>query len=269
MSYSATTGKLGLPQWVKGTKDHPDFLTDMNQAFEKIDRFAERIDNTVDGLPGQVDELAALVESMQDDVGEHTTELASLGVRTGVLETETDNLGVRVGSLVTRIGDAESAIDKIVLFSKIISFGALRLQGIESFISDDGVAIKLHIARYCDIVGFHMYDTPTLKALWPTLPVGVTDYTISGDDYEGLLVALQVPEGAGLYGMTRGYVRSSTGETIGEIQLVDYEYKKRVIRIRKYVADSTPEFWAGVIGLIREDFQNAGAKFEGEDCNNN
>lgn len=107
MSYSATTGKLGLPQWVKGTKDHPDFLTDMNQAFEKIDGFAERTDNTVDRLPEQVDELSALVESMQEDVGEHTTEIASLGVRTGVLETNTDNLGVRVGNLTTRVGDLE------------------------------------------------------------------------------------------------------------------------------------------------------------------
>lgn len=269
MSYSATTGKLGLPQWVKGTKDHPDFLTDMNQAFEKIDGFAERTDITVDGLPEQVDELAALVESMQEDVGEHTTELASLGVRTGVLETETDNLGVRVGSLVTRIGDAESVIDKIVLFSEIISVGALSLQGVESFISDGGVALKLTIARYCDIVGFHIYDRSTLTALWPTLPVGFTDYKISTDDYEALLAALQVPERAGLFGMTRGYIRSSTGETIGEIELVDSECKKRRIRIRKYVADSTVEFSAGVIGLIREDFQNARAEFEGDECNNN
>lgn len=269
MSYSATTGKLGLPQWVKGTKDHPDFLTDMNQAFEKIDGFAERIDNTVDGLPGQVDELATLVESMQGDVGEHTTELASLGVRTGVLETETDNLGVRVGSLVTRIGDAESVIDKIVLFSKIISVGSVSAPGVESFISNNGVALKLNISRYCDIVGFHIYDNATLTALWPTLPVGFTDYKISTDDYEALLATLQVPKRAGLFGMIRGYIRSSTGETIGEIELVDSEYRKRRIRIRKYVADSTPEFWAGVLGLIREDFQNARAEFEGEDCNNN
>lgn len=107
MSYSATTGKLGLPQWVKGTKDHPDFLTDMNQAFEKIDGFAERTDNTVDGLPQQVDELAALVESMQEDVGEHTTELASLGVRVGIQENNLANLGVRVGNLATKVEDFE------------------------------------------------------------------------------------------------------------------------------------------------------------------
>lgn len=113
MSYSATTGKLGLPQWVKGTKDHPDFLTDMNQAFEKIDRFAERTDNTVDGLPEQVDELAALVESMQADVGEHTTELASLGVRVGIQENNVANLGVRVGNLATRVGGLEERLQEL------------------------------------------------------------------------------------------------------------------------------------------------------------
>lgn len=257
MSYSATTGKLGLPQWVKGTKDHPDFLTDMNQAFEKIDGFAERTDNTMDGLPEQVDELAALVGSMQEDVGEHTTELASLGVRTGVLETTTDNLGVRVGSLVTRIGDAESAIDKINLFSEIVSFGMLRIPGVESFVSDDGQVLKLLVARYSDIVGFHIHDDNTLNALWPTLPVGTKDYKISTDDYEALLATLQVPSRAGLFAITKGYIRSSTGETLGEIQLLDNEYRKRVIRIRKYVADSTARFSMGVIGLIREDFQNA------------
>lgn len=257
MSYSATTGKLGLPQWVKGTKDHPDFLTDMNQAFEKIDGFAERTDNTVDGLPGQMDELTALVQSMQEDVGEHTTELASLGVRTGVLETKTDNLGVRVGSLVTRIGDAESVIDKIALFSEIISVGGIYIRGYESFVSDDGEVLKLLVSRYSDIVGFHIYDDATLNALWPTLPVGRKEYKISTDDYEALLAALQVPSRAGLFGMTRGYIRSSTGETLGEIELLDYEYRKRAIRIRKYVADSTARFSMGVLGLIREDFQNA------------
>lgn len=269
MSYSATTGKLGLPQWVKGTKDHPDFLTDMNQAFEKIDGFAERTDNTVDGLPEQVNELAALVESMQEDVGEHTTELASLDVRTGVLETETDNLGVRVDSLVTRIGDAESVIDKIVLLTEALSVGVLKVPGVESFVSDNGSVVKVTFTRYCDIFGVHMFSDDVTIAIWPTLRVGANDFEISTDDYESLLTSLQVPKGAGLYAMTRGYVRNVEGETIGEIEFVDSYYKKRVIRIRKYVANSTARFSAGVLGLIREDLQDARESFEGEDCNNN
>lgn len=113
MSYSATTGKLGLPQWVKGTKDHPDFLTDMNQAFEKIDGFAERTDNTVDGLPEQVDELAALVESMQEDVGEHTTELASLGVRVGIAENKIENIGIQVANTAIKVADHGEEIESI------------------------------------------------------------------------------------------------------------------------------------------------------------
>lgn len=268
MSYSATTNKLRLPQWVQGTKDHPDFLTDMNQAFEKIDGFAEGIGNTVDGLPEQVEELSTLVVSMQEDVGEHTTELASLGVRVGIQENNVANLGERVGNLTTRIGDAESVVDKIELLSEIISVGVVSVPGVESFVSDNGSIAKVTFTRYCDIFGFQMFSDDVTIALWPTLNVGVNDFEISTDDYESLLTALQVPRGAGLYGMTRGYVRNVEGATIGEIQFVDSYYKKRRIRIRKYVADSTARFSAGVLGLIREDLQNARAEFEGEDCNN-
>lgn len=91
MSYSAQTEKLRLPQWVKGSKDHPDFLTDVNQAFEKIDGFAQGIDNTVDGLPEQVEEVATILQSVQEDVGEHTEELARQSLRIGVLENKVDS----------------------------------------------------------------------------------------------------------------------------------------------------------------------------------
>lgn len=102
MSYSAQTEKLRLPQWVQGSKDHPDFLTDVNQAFEKIDGFAQGIDNTVDGLPEQVEEVATILQSVQEDVGEHTSKIASQGVRIGILETgmaEVNGLDSRVAAL--------------------------------------------------------------------------------------------------------------------------------------------------------------------------
>lgn len=142
MSYSATTGKLGLPQWVKGTKDHPDFLTDMNQAFEKIDGFAERTDNTVDGLPQQVDELAALVESMEGDVGEHTTELATLGVRVGIQENNVANLGVRVGNLATRVGDLEERLRALEYMDVYIPDFTATLE------KASGATFSIHMSRH-------------------------------------------------------------------------------------------------------------------------
>lgn len=117
MSYSAQTEKLRLPQWVQGSKDHPDFLTDVNQAFEKIDGFAQGIDNTVDGLPEQVEEVAAILQSVQEDVGEHTEKLARQGVRIAVLENavnSTNGLAQRVAELESGQRDQDEKIDGII-----------------------------------------------------------------------------------------------------------------------------------------------------------
>lgn len=117
MSYSAQTEKLRLPQWVKGSKDHPDFLTDVNQAFEKIDGFAQGIDNTVDGLPEQVEEVATILQSVQEDVGEHTEELARQSLRITVLENKVDStngLTGRVAALEDGQREQDSKIDGIV-----------------------------------------------------------------------------------------------------------------------------------------------------------
>lgn len=117
MSYSAQTEKLRLPQWVQGSKDHPDFLTDVNQAFEKIDGFAQGIGNTVDGLPEQVEEVATILQSVQEDVGEHTKELARQGVRIAVLENDvnsTNGLAQRVAELESGQGDQDEKIDSII-----------------------------------------------------------------------------------------------------------------------------------------------------------
>lgn len=117
MSYSAQTEKLRLPQWVQGSKDHPDFLTDVNQAFEKIDGFAQGIDNTVDGLPEQVEEVATILQSVQEDVGEHTEELARQGVRIGILETgmaEVNGLGSRVAAIEDGQREQDEEIDAII-----------------------------------------------------------------------------------------------------------------------------------------------------------
>ena len=116
MSYSAQTEKLRLPQWVQGSKDHPDFLTDVNQAFEKIDGFAQGIDNTVDGLPEQVEEIATILQSVQEDVGEHTEELARQGVRIGIVENglaEVNGLDSMVAALEDGQREQDDKIDNL------------------------------------------------------------------------------------------------------------------------------------------------------------
>lgn len=120
MSYSAQTEKLRLPQWVKGSKDHPDFLTDVNQAFEKIDGFAQGIDNTVDGLPEQVEEVATILQSVQEDVGEHTSEIASQGVRIGILEGDVAGLK-GIDGRVRNLESWRSAVDPSIALSNRIA----------------------------------------------------------------------------------------------------------------------------------------------------
>lgn len=116
MSYSAQTEKLRLPQWVQGSKDHPDFLTDVNQAFEKIDGFAQGIDNTVDGLPEQVEEVATILQSVQEDVGEHTEELVRQGVQIGILQAgmgDAARLATRVSALEDGQREQDGKIDSL------------------------------------------------------------------------------------------------------------------------------------------------------------
>lgn len=168
MSYSANTGKLGLPQWVKGTKDHPDFLTDMNQAFEKIDRFAERTDNTVDGLPEQVDELAALVESMQEDVGEHTTELASLGVRVGILESKQNTTETSIENINERLGTALDSINALLLTDAQLG---VMVNTIQDTITIEGVDLTVNLSRNGLLVGIWI-DARDLMKLNGTVTYG-------------------------------------------------------------------------------------------------
>lgn len=64
--YSKETKFLGLPQW--GPKDHPDFITDMNDVMKKLDTQAEKTDHDHSDLREQVDALSIDMGTVKEQV---------------------------------------------------------------------------------------------------------------------------------------------------------------------------------------------------------
>ena len=61
------TEKLGLPSY--NPNDHPDFLTDFNEAFKNIDRFALEVTETTNQLTAQISKLEAELSRLRIDCG--------------------------------------------------------------------------------------------------------------------------------------------------------------------------------------------------------
>lgn len=76
--YEKTTDNYDLPQWT--AKDHPDFLTDMNQAMRTIDQGMEEAKVAADGAKDVVDKYQGLLDGLQqtlDSIDQSITQLES------------------------------------------------------------------------------------------------------------------------------------------------------------------------------------------------
>lgn len=67
MFTGSPTEKLGLPSY--NPNDHPDFLTDMNDAFRKLDAFALEVEQKTTALSAKVDKLEAELARLRIDSG--------------------------------------------------------------------------------------------------------------------------------------------------------------------------------------------------------
>lgn len=93
MFTGTATPKLELPQWEP--TDHPDFLTDINTAFQKIDENAGATEESVEEIAeirDNVSNLQALTQSLNEDSQEMLGEIAAINVALGNLRTETDKV---------------------------------------------------------------------------------------------------------------------------------------------------------------------------------
>lgn len=86
MFTGTATPKLGLPQW--NPTDHPDFLTDLNQAFKDIDKNASDTSEEIAGYPQRLEELETLTQSINEDTQQLITDMSSAQVAIANLKTE-------------------------------------------------------------------------------------------------------------------------------------------------------------------------------------
>lgn len=256
MSYSAQTEKLRLPQWVQGSKDHPDFLTDVNQAFEKIDGFAQGIDNTVDGLPEQVEEVATILQSVQEDVGEHTEELARQGVRIGILETgmaEVNGLDSRVAALedgqmaqdeeidALTAFNRDAAIIKDMLFTDVNSF---TIQGFTS----DTKTIGLTGYRYGAVISAYP-SISDIKTIWGSINVG-DRVVFKNANSSAVRSALNLANEYGVVQSSPAFIFGEDGDIIGLSDFFAIGDGSFVIAIRKTGTSDANDILIGTSNVV-------------------
>lgn len=147
--YSKSTENLKLPQWE--ATDHPAFLTDMNQAFKKIDDVVSPQGESLAELQNKVSLLSDLstsqqedIEQLRNDVSDHGVQIANLQGKVEVLpeiknQIETVNANYRVvcsgldatNIVLADIVRKQELIKNVALFSiDNISFSMQRLGSI-------------------------------------------------------------------------------------------------------------------------------------------
>lgn len=90
MFTGTATPKLGLPQW--NPTDHPDFLTDLNQAFKDIDENASATSQEIEGYPQRLEELETLTQSLNEDTQQLLVDMSSAQVAITNLKTESEKI---------------------------------------------------------------------------------------------------------------------------------------------------------------------------------
>lgn len=92
--FNKQTKLLGLPQWEP--KDHPDFLTDMNDAYSKIDNRFQKLD----GL------TAEAFSTLSQQVEENTANI-------NILHDETEGLSKRVTAIDNKLEEHDEKLESV------------------------------------------------------------------------------------------------------------------------------------------------------------
>ena len=159
--YSKKTPNLGLPQW--GMKDHPDFLTDINEAFETIDSKVGTVPGTISKVVAQLDTLTDAYQSLREDTTELQSEYQAQNIKLINMKAETDKIP---GVVKTNAGlqqlygeiDAETdAIRKFLTRNKIYNSGLGDGPELIYTNSDGDVLVLDRIGVYGAIFRMHIY----------------------------------------------------------------------------------------------------------------
>lgn len=113
--YSEQTENLGLPQWQP--KDHPDFLTDVNEAFEKLDTAISTIEGAspevVEALGERVTESEKRLDDLAVAVSENSDEIKATATIVELHTTQIAGLNSDVGTLQDDVTGVKESVEKL------------------------------------------------------------------------------------------------------------------------------------------------------------
>lgn len=151
--YSKETKFLGLPQW--GPKDHPDFITDMNDAMKKLDTQAEKTDHDHSDLREQVDALSI-------DMGTVKEQVAALQEKVDNLVNLEDN-PVFI-ALKEHVDTLQETVDGIIQTDNRQDLDIQQLQAAITRIDETIDIIENHLQQHDSHFDIHDKELSDIKA---------------------------------------------------------------------------------------------------------
>lgn len=118
MAYTDKTVNYDLPQWVGS--DHPDFLTDLNPAYEKIDTelnknatnitaMSQDVSNVVEGI----DKLTTEYDTLTHQVADNTVDITNLQSGFGMAMSRIGENTGNIATLQTNVSTNTADISKL------------------------------------------------------------------------------------------------------------------------------------------------------------
>lgn len=212
--YSKSTENLKLPQWE--ATDHPAFLTDMNQAFKKIDDAVGPQGESLAELQNKVALLSDLstsqqedIEQLRNDVSDHGVQIANLQGKVAVLpeiknQIETANTNYRV--LHAGLDSMSTILADVVRKQELV-------RNVVSFSIDD---INFSMQRIGNII-YCSINNENLSKYSTVANIGNNTKKISGDDSRQYFDMLGISDVADLLTHLAISVQSIYTEDYGQL----------------------------------------------------
>lgn len=177
--YSKSTENLKLPQWE--ATDHPAFLTDMNQAFDKIDKAVGPQGESLAELQNKVSLLSDLstsqqedIEQLRNDVSDHGVQITNLQSKVAVLpeiKDQIDTVNARYRVLAGGLDNTNVVLADVVRKQELVKNTA-------SFSIDD---VSFSLRRLGPII-YCSIDNDNLSKYSAVATTGNNTKKITGND---------------------------------------------------------------------------------------
>lgn len=149
--FGKSTENLGLPQWQP--KDHPDFLTDINNAFKDIDSAYGTTSTSLDLVKKQIEEITETNNSHDTLLKKHTEEISNIkdsiqGIQgldgisetiEGIIETNTEQ-----SESITQINDSITTLTNTL---NLVKAKFKRYTGVQASITNLSLSPGMHTIK--------------------------------------------------------------------------------------------------------------------------